>query len=458
MAQSDHHAPRGMRIFLIIWFGELISIIGSGMTSFGLGVWIYQKTGQATPFALTALFGTLPRVLLLPLGGMLADRWNRRLLMILADVGSALTTLAALLLLAAGKLEIWNIYVLSILSSICAAFQDPAYRSSVTMLVEKKDLGRASGLMSASEALTMLVSPLLAGLLFAPIGLTGIMIIDFVTFFFAFGALLFVRIPQPALSAEEAGKKASLRADMGFAWRYLVARPGLFWLMWYFALVNFSLNLATVLTGPLVLSFGSATTLGIVEVVFGIAMLGGSVLMGAWGGPKRRITGIFVFISICALGLVIVGLHASALVISIGFFIMLFCVPLGSGASQALSQAKIEPSVQGRVFSMRSMVSQSMMPVAFAISGPLADKVFGPLMMPGGALASTFLGQIFGVGVGRGIGLMFTTAGLFLLVAGAVAWSFPRIRNVEDELPDVVVKESGPLPVAGGQLTLESER
>ncbi len=435
-------APRGMRTFLIIWLGELISIVGSGMTGFALGVWIFQRTGEATPFALTVLFANLPRVLLLPAAGTLADRWNRRWLMILSDLGAALTTLAVVILLSLGSLEIWHIYIIVSLGSVFGAFQEPAYRSSITMLVPKEHLGRASGMMSAGDAISMLIAPLLGGMLFGIIGMRGIVIIDFVTCFFAVGALLLVRIPQPATSAEEKGKPRSMRSDMAFAWGYLVQRPGLFWMVWYFALVNFLFNLVMVLNGPLVLSFADAQTYGLIQVVSGVGMLAGSILMGAWGGPKRRVVGIFAFIALSAVGLVVMGIQPSPWLIGAGLFLMLFGVPIGSGCSAAISQTKIEPSVQGRVFAMRGMISQSMMPVAFLIAGPLADKVFGPLMMESGALAPV-LGPILGVGTGRGIGLMFVAAGLVLLAVTALAWGNHHIRNVETELPDVKVIAEG---------------
>ncbi len=431
-------APRGMRTFLIIWLGELISLMGSGMTSFALGVWIFQLTGKATPFAITVLLGNVPRLLLLPAAGMLADRWNRRWLMILADTGSALATLVIFLLLSAGQLQVWHIYLLVVLSSISSTFQEPAYRASVTMLVPKKDLARASGLMTAGEAVQLLISPLLAGLLFVSIGMRGIILIDFVTFFFAVAALLVVRIPQPRLGQEEAQRKPSLRHDMAFAWGYLRERPGLFWMVWYFALVNFLLNFAVVLNGPLVLSMAGADTLGLVQVASGVGMLAGSVTIGAWGGPRRRIRGVVGFIALAAVGLVVMGLRPLPMLVGAGFFILLFSIPIASGCNQALTQAKIEPSVQGRVFAVRGMISQSMMPFAFLIAGPLADRVFGPAMAVGGALAQTPLGQVLGVGPGRGIGLMFVLSGLVLIAVSAVAWSYRRIRAVEDELPDVV--------------------
>jgi len=285
----------------------------------------------------------------------------------------------------------------------------------------------------------MLISPLLAGFLFGTIGLRGIIMIDFITFFFAVGALMIVRIPQPKMTHEEKGQKASLRRDTTFAWRYMRARPGLFWLLWYFALVNFLANFSAVLLGPLVLSFSAANFYGVVQVVMGVGMLVGSVVIGAWGGPKRRILGLVTALSLSGLALLVTGLRPSVWLIGAGLFSFAFLIPVAQACSTSLNQSKIEPSIQGRLFAVRSLISQSMMPLAFLIAGPLADLVFGPLMLPGGALANTFLGGLLGVGPGRGIGLMFVFSGATLVIASALAWSHPRIRNVETELPDVVV-------------------
>ncbi len=188
--------PQDMRRFLLLWIGQTISLLGSGLTSFALGVWIYQQTGEATPFALTVLFGTLPRILLAPLGGSLADRRNRKQIMLLADTGNALITAAAASIALTGNLAVWNIYLLAAFGSVFAAFQEPAFGASVVMLVPQKDLGRASGLRNLAEALGGLITPLLGGLLYGLIGLGGVMIIDFATYFFALGALLATRIPQ----------------------------------------------------------------------------------------------------------------------------------------------------------------------------------------------------------------------------------------------------------------------
>ena len=179
---TANNSPQSMRTFFVIWVGQLVSIIGSGLTGFGLAVWIYEQTGQATPFALTVMFGNLPQVLLSPFAGALVDRWNRRIVMIVADTGSALITLVFFLLLAFGQLAIWQIYVGVILSSVLASFQEPAYAASITMLVPKKDLPRANGLMHMGQALQMFIAQALAGVLCVSIGRRGIIRIYSVTF------------------------------------------------------------------------------------------------------------------------------------------------------------------------------------------------------------------------------------------------------------------------------------
>lgn len=432
---------QSMRTFYIIWVGQLLSLLGSGLTNFGLAVWIFEQTGQATPFALTVLFGNIPRILLAPVAGSIADRWNRRWILILTDSGSALLTLIIFILFSNGQLSIGLIYIFAAVGSSFTAFQEPTYTASVTMMVPKDQLARANGLTQMQQALGMLVSPLLAGFLFLAIGLEGIILIDFVTFFFAVGALLLVTIPQPEKSTTAVSQKPSIWQDTRFGFQYLFQKKGLFYLLIFFAVVNFFLNFSAVLLGPLILSTSSARAFGIVQMVIGLGMLTGSIAMSAWGGPKKRVPAMIGFLLIAAIGLLIAGLRPSPWVIGGGIFIMMFCIPFGSTLSQTLFQTKVEPDVQGRVFSMRGMLSQSMMPLAFLAAGPLADQLFEPLMSEGGRLAQTILGTILGVGPGRGIGLLLVVSGLLLVVAGIIAFINPRIRLLEDELPDIVVEE-----------------
>ena len=443
---GNNQTPKNMKTFLVIWVGQLISIIGSGLTGFGLGVWIFEQTGDATPFALNALFFNLPRVILAPIAGSIADRYDRRRIMILADTGSALITLSVAILLFSGNLEVWHIYVTTAISSVFGAFQDPAYRASVTMLVPKKDLARAGGIQQMGFAFQSILIPVIAGATYAAIGLNGVILIDFATFFFAIGALIFVHIPQPKLTTviPGEGEKPSMLRDAAFGWKYLKERPGLFGLLWYYAVVNFFLSLSGVLTAPLVLSFGESTDLGIVQMAGGVAMLIGGIAMSAWGGPKsRRIWGVILAIGLSGVGYFVVGLVASTAVIAIGQFVILIFIPISAALSQVVWQTKVAPDIQGRVFAIRAMIAWSIIPIANLAAGPLADNVAGPMMEAGGALSDTFIGSLLGVGEGRGVALVFIFSAVFLWMTSLYAFANPRIRNLEIEIPDAIPDEVG---------------
>jgi MFS family permease len=387
---------------------------------------------------LTVLFGNLPRILMMPFAGSLADRWNRRLIMILADTGAALGTVAVAFLLFFGNLQVWHIYIIVMVASIFSAFQEPAYMASITMLVPKKDFARANGMTQMGQAIGSIITPLLAGILFVAIGLKGIILIDLTTFFIAVTPLFIVRIPQPKVEASSDGKKTVAR-DFAKGWQFISRHSGLLGLLLYYAMVNFLLNTVSVLTPPMILAVHSATVLGGTQTAMGVGMLCGGLLMSTWGGPKtRRIPKVIGFITLSVIGLVVAGLGTSPIFPGIGLFILLFFVPIASGTSMAIWQSKVPPEMQGRVFSVRSMISQSMMPIAFLIAGPLADRVFEPLMRDGGALANTFIGTVIGTGPGRGIGLMFVIAGLAGMLVSGLAYMNRHIRNIETELPDVI--------------------
>ena len=436
---------KGFRTFIIIWLSQLVSMIGSGLIGFALAVWIFDQTGQATPFALTALFSSLPRVLLSPLAGVLTDRWHRKRIMLIADSLSGLVTLATAFLLFTGQMEIWMVYVITAASSIFGVFQHPAYTASVVMLVPKEQLTRANSMLQLGEAIETLVTPLLAGVLFGLIDMRGIIIIDLITYLIAIITLSVVSIPQPERTAAKAREKSSLWEDIVFGWTYLVERRGLLGLLIYFALVNFLLNVSAVLIGPMILSFGSPSSMGLAQSIMGAGFLVGSLLMSIWGGPKKkRIRLVIMAISFASMGFIIAGLKPSMLFIGTGLFILTVFIPFGSGPSSALFASKVAPDVQGRVFATRSMITQSIMPLAFILSGVLADNIFNPLLVEGGGLANTVIGDFLGVGPGRGVGLMMISSGIILLIVSGFAYANPHIRNIETEIPDALPDASEP--------------
>lgn len=413
-----------------------MSLVGSGLTGFALGVWTYQRTGSATQLSLIAICTRLPGLIVSPIAGALVDRWDRRLVMIFSDVGSGISILSMALALIGGHLYLWHICLALSVNSIISAFQWPAYTAATTLLIPKRHFGRASGLVNTAEALSQLISPVLGGVLVIAIGIHGVFLIDFASFIFSVATLTAVKIPSPERS-QPISEKPSLLRESAYGWSYLTSRPGLLGLLVFFALTNFFSGFSTVLTTPLVLSFASASVLGAVLSFGGIGFLAGSVLMSAWGGPGAKISGVFVFQILCGFCFILAGYKPSAALIGAGAFLFFFFRPIVGGCSQAIWQSKIAPDVQGRVFAVRRMVAWSTLPLSYVVAGPLADYVFNPLLRPGGALASS-AGRLIGVGPGRGIGLLFVLIGAFTLLMVGAGYLNPRLRLLEKELPDAV--------------------
>lgn len=429
---------RKMRVFLLVWFGQLVSLIGSGLTSFALGVWVYQRTGSVTQFSLILLFAMLPSVLFSPVAGAMVDRWNRRWCMILSDSGAGLTTVAIALLLATGSLEIWHLYVAVGLSSVCKAFQLPAYTASTSLLVPKEHLARASGMVQSGQACAQLISPLLAGVLIGVVQLQGVILIDFVTFIFAVTTLLLVHFPNAKNTAGSEDEKSSLWCEAIEGWAYIAVRPGLLMLLILFAMDNFVTGLVEVLLTPLVLSFDSVSVLGTIQSLGGAGMLLGSLTMSIWGGrPKRLIRGIFTFDILAHLCILTLGLRASFALFALANFLFFFSIPFVNGYCDAILLRKVPPNIQGRVFATLNMICWSCIPLAYLVAGPLAERIFEPLMATDGLLAGS-VGQLIGVGSGRGISLLFITMEIPVLLVTVAAYRYPRLRLVEEELPDAI--------------------
>jgi MFS family permease len=433
-----------MKVFFTIWFGQLISTLGSGLTGFGLGVWVYQQTGSTTLLALNMLAAAVPGLIVSPFAGALVDRWDRRIVMILSDCGAGLGTLAIALLLLTGKLEIWHIFVTTAFISAFSAFQWPAYSAATTLLVPKEQLGRASGMVQIGDAISGLISPALAGVLLVAAGLDVIVLIDFATFLFALATLALVRFPRPERSAESEANRGSLLKEAGFGWKYIRARKGLFGLLTVFTAANFLGSLTAPLFTPLLLSVTTPDGMGMAASIAGAGMLLGTLVMSAWGGPKRRIHGVLAFLIVGGVFTALMGLRPSLTLITIAGFFSLFLVPIINGSSQAIWQSKVAPDVQGRVFSVRRMIAWGTNPLAYLLAGPLNDQVFRPLLVDGGALAGT-LGRVIGTGPGRGTGLMLIVTGLLTMVLVTVlGYLNTRVRRVELEIPDQVPDRSGP--------------
>jgi DHA3 family macrolide efflux protein-like MFS transporter len=439
-ARKSRPITRGMRTFFVIWSGQLVSTIGSGLTGFALGVWIYQETGSVTLFSLNLLAVAVPNLIVSPFAGALVDRWDRRLVMIMSDTGAGLATLSIAILYMTGNLEVWNILLATAINSAFSTFQWPAYSAVTTLLVPKEQLGRAGGMVQIGEAISQLLAPAVAGALFVTGGLGTVIAIDFATYIFAVLTLLFIRVPSPERS--DAGKEGqgSIWKEALFGWTYISVRAGLLGLLLVFAVTNFFSGLIFPLIMPMLMDMTSVDVLGILVSIVGVGMLIGTLVMSAWGGPKRRIHGVLGFLIISGFFTSLLGMSPLIPVIAVAGFGLMFTFPIINGSSQAIWQSKVDPDVQGRVFAIRRMVAWSTTPLAYIVAGPLVDRIFRPLLLEGGAFAES-VGMVIGVGPSRGTGFLFIIVGAVTIVVSALGYLNPHVRNVEDELPDVVIPD-----------------
>lgn len=434
----------GMRAFYVVAFGQFISIVGTTMTQFGLGIWSWKFVTEiqpvadpATAIALVAFFNLAPEVLLGPITGALVDRWNRKMVMILADLAAGLATIAIFMLYASGELQMWHLYVAGAWTGAFKSFQWPAFSAAISTMIPKEQYTRANAILGLTESLSGVMAPPLAGLLLAGIGLVGIMAIDIVTFVAAVGGVLLVAIPQPPQSEAGRSGQGSLWKESLYGFRYIWGRPSLFGLQLVFFGGNLLLSLALTLLNPMILSRTGNNELHLSWVLtsFGVGAVAGGFLLAAWGGPKRKIHGVLLGWFVTSLTTAIMGLSPSLIVwLVMGFVGSVWNVFINS-SNQAIWQAKVAPDVQGRVFSARRLIAQVIGPLGVLLAGPLADRVFEPAMMEGGSLSGA-LGWLVGTGPGAGMGLLFGICGGLAAIVGLSGYLFPAVRNVETLLPD----------------------
>ncbi len=423
----------GMRTFLTVWLGQLVSIIGSGMTDFALGLYVYQRAQSVTQFALILLCRVLPVILLSPLAGALVDRWPKRTVMLCSDMVAALFTSALAALFISNQLQIWHIYLGVMAVSAAGVFQVPAYLTATTALIPSKHLSRASGMVQVAQACAEIVSPLLAGLLMVVIQVQGVLLIDAASFGFSILTLLIVRFPSTVEPARAERNTAPLKEQISEGLNYIRRRRALITLLAFFAVVSMEGGMISALIQPLALAFTSPAGLGVILTAGGSGLMLGGIILSAWGGPAKRINGVLGFLLLFGVGIILIGLRPSALLAGIGAFCAHFCIPFVNGCNQAIWQGSVPLALQGRVFAVRQMAMRGAQLLALVAVGPLADRVAGPLMGAGGLLAGS-VGQIISVGAGRGSALIFVLMGLLAMLTAGAGWLSPRLRRVEVEL------------------------
>jgi len=436
--QLKKELPHSLKGFITIWFGQFISMTGSFMTSFALGIWAWQETGSAQALALVGVFTYAPLILVTPLVGVLVDRWNRKLVMMLSDLGAVLASIMVFLLLLSGDLEIWHVYATTAFASVFQAFQWPAYSASATLMVPKQFYSRASGIISMVESSSNILGPVLAGALIGGIGVQGILMIDILTFIIAILTLAFVAIPQ-INEKHEPFELSSFWDDLTFGFRYIFERPGFLRLQMVFFGANFMTVMGWAVSSPMILARtgGNAQILGFVESFAAVGGLVGAVFLTIWGGPDKLVLGVLLgWILNGIFGRLLMGITQSPWVWMLSAFLLAFFMPTVNGCNQAIWQKKVPPDKQGRVFAVRRVIAQITIPLSMGLSGWMAENVFDPAFQTVDGWGARLLGGIFGAGPGAGFSMMIALSGLLVAVVGAIGFISRDVREIELVLPD----------------------
>lgn len=430
---------KSMRRFKLIWLGQFVSIMGTSMTKFALMIWAYQQVGKASTLAFMGFFSILPYVLFSPLAGSLVDRYNKKIIMILSDFGAVLVTASILFLHISGNLEIWHLYFAEALTGAFEAFQIPAYTSAITLLIPKEKYSQASGMRSFASSVSKVFAPVFAGFLLSLIGISGIMITDIATFFVAITTLLIIKIPYLTNRKENKEKLRNIWEDIGFGISYIYQRRGLFLLLLLFVAINLiaTITYFGILPAMILARSGSdKIALATVQSMLGIGGVVGSLIVSIWGVPEKKILTILVAAGgSYLLGDTLLAVGNTIYIWGVAAFLASFFIPFIMAADNALWQFKVEPGVQGRVFSIKGMMQTISMPIGYVLGGILADYFFEPAMLHGSILNKMF-GWIVGTGTGSGMALMFLFTGISGFIVCIIGYFIKDIRNLEVNIQD----------------------
>jgi MFS transporter, DHA3 family, macrolide efflux protein len=421
------HRLSGLFGFTIVWIGQIVSVLASGMTAFAMTIYMYQQTHSATAMGLVQVAFITPFLIMSPIAGVMVDRYNRKLMMMISDVAGGIATFSLFILYFTGHLQYWHLYIAVAVSGIGTTFQWPAYSAAISVMIPKEQYGRG------------VLAPLIAGALIPLVAIGGILLIDSITFATAILALAVVFIPQPPQTVEGIQSRGNFWNEASYGFKYIFARPSLLGLQLIFFFGNLFSGISFTVLAPMILARTqqNSVVLGSVESAGAVGMVIGGIIMSTWGGFKKRVHGVLLGWSISS--------FFNAFLLSFGRGLPIWAPmmllgglfgPLINGSNQAIWQAKVAPDVQGRVFSARRLIAWFTNPISPIIGGTLADFVLEPAMKnPDSGLARIF-SPLFGFGPGSGMSLLIFICGLIMMLVGISGYSVPAIRNAESILPD----------------------
>ena len=425
-------APKiNLRTFYFIAATQTLSILGSTLAGLAVGIWIYAETGEVIPFAIVSIAGVLPSIVLGSHLGLLADRLDRRLVMAIADLGQAGTTLLLLLSFVSGAFQLWHLYTLVLISATFRFLQQPAFRAAITTLIPPDQHTRANAILEMQNPLAGIVAPALAGVLYAVIGVKGALLADLASFALAFSALLLVRFPRQKKSPSN-GESVWRQALAG--WRYILASRLVLFTFLYFMIINFLVGgVLTVLIQPyLIARTGSEGAMGILLSVLNVGMIIGGVAIGTYRGKPRMLV-VLVGIGFACTAVILLGIAREIYSLALVMLILGLPITMINALSVSLWQAKVPPELQGRFFAVRMQFALMFQPIAYFFTGTLTDSVFEPAV---GSPGWQRLAPLVGDQPGAGMGLFILLSGLLSTVATLALFASPKLRRFEEHMPD----------------------
>ena len=398
--------------FILLWAGELISSIGGGLTSFGLGLYIFQKTGSAADMALLTLLGFLPGLILKVPAGVLADRYDRRLLMMIGDGLSGLGVLFILLCMLRGEAALWQIYLGTTVSSVFSALLEPSFTATISDLLTKEQYSKANGLVSMAGSARYLFSPVLAGFILAVSDIKLILIIDICTFFLT---VIVAAVVRKGIVSNAPVSHEPFLKSIKEGWNVITAKKGLLLLIFVTTLICLFIGIFQVLAEPFILSFSDSKTLGIVETVAASGMLVSSILLGMIGIKKHFVRALWAGLAVAGAGMALFAVTENIYVICIFGFLFFAAIPFANNSLDYLVRASIPSEYQGRAWGLLGFISQLGYVAAYALSGVTADT----------------MGMITGKGVGTGSAITVIFSGICMAVVALILSGIRRIRVLE---------------------------
>ena len=407
------------RNFFPFWIGQVLSLLGSRVVQFALIWYLAQTTGSATTLALAALVGLVPEILLSPIAGVYVDRWDRQLVMIVADGAVALASWGLAYLFWVDAVEIWIIYVILFIRAVGGSFHLPAMQASISLMVPDEQLTRVNGLNQVVNGVLTIAGPALGAFVLVLLPYYGVMLVDVATAILAIFLLMIVDVPLP--DRESPGEeRSSIWLDFREGMGYLVSWRGLMIIVGMAMLTRLLLTPAYMLLPLMVSGYfnGSAGQLGLLEGILGLGMLAGGVILSLWGGFKRRIYTTMAGFVVLGIGLLVLGAAPAGLFVMalFGVLVIGLAVPLVDGPMMAILQATVDPSIQGRVFTLMGSMVGLAAPIGLILAGPVSDWL--------------------------GIQIWFLLSGILCVIIGISLYFIPSVVYIEGQRPDLGQEEA----------------